>query len=97
MKPVLLALALVAAACGGKSNPAPTPTPTPTPVACVAGGCSGHLCIAEDSPSGITTCEFRDEYACYQGATCARQPDGACGWSPTPELEACLANPPPPQ
>jgi hypothetical protein len=39
----------------------------------------------------ISTCEWRDEYACYQTATCERQPDGQCGWTSTPELDACLA------
>jgi hypothetical protein len=37
-----------------------------------------------------TTCEFRPEYACYQRATCERQPDGTCGFTPTPELTKCL-------
>lgn len=96
MKPLLFAFAILAAACGGKSNP-PAPTPMPEQPACVAGGCSNHMCIEEGGPGVITTCEFRDEYACYQGATCARQADGQCGWTQTPELQACLANPPPPQ
>jgi hypothetical protein len=43
----------------------------------------------------MTTCEFRAEYACYREATCERQPDGACGWTPTDTLTACLASPPP--
>jgi hypothetical protein len=43
----------------------------------------------------VTTCEFRPEYACYRDATCERQADGTCGWTETPELTACLANPPP--
>lgn len=91
----LFALSFVlAAACGGKSK-SPTPEPPPPTAACVAGGCSHQLCVEEGGPGGITTCEFRAEYACYQSATCARQPDGACGWNPTPELDACLANPPP--
>lgn len=92
----LFAFALVvAAACGGKSNPpAPGPGTGAPQAACVAGGCSSHMCIEEGSPGGISTCEYRDEYACYQSATCERQPDGQCGWTPTPELEACIANPP---
>lgn len=60
---------------------------------CYVGGCSSQVC--SDDPDVVTTCEWLPEYACYQDATCARQPDGACGWTPTPELLACLADPPP--
>jgi hypothetical protein len=35
-------------------------------------------------------------YACYRDAACERQPDGACGWTPTAELGACLASHQPP-
>ncbi len=58
--------------------------------ACVKTGCSGHVCADHDV---ITTCEFRPEYACYQEATCERQPNGRCGFTQTPSLTACLANP----
>ena len=63
--------------------------------ACFIGGCSSQLCSDRDDL--ISTCEWRDEYACYKTATCERQADGACGWTQTPELAACLANPPPAQ
>lgn len=56
--------------------------------ACYAGGCSGQLCT--DQPDAASTCEWREEYACYKGASCERQSDGQCGWTKTPELEACL-------
>lgn len=56
---------------------------------CYVGGCSAQIC--SDQPGVISTCEWRDEYACYQTATCERQPDGQCGWTPTTELDACLA------
>jgi hypothetical protein len=55
---------------------------------CFVGGCSGQIC--SDQEGVISTCEFRPEYACYADATCERQVDGECGWTPTPELEACL-------
>jgi eight-cysteine-cluster-containing protein len=60
---------------------------------CRATGCSGQICADEDM---FSTCEYRPEYACYQSATCERQTDGQCGWTPTPALQACLANPPQP-
>ncbi len=55
---------------------------------CRHGGCSHQICT--DASSAITTCQWKPEYACYEAATCARQPDGACGFTQTPELTACL-------
>ena len=57
--------------------------------ACAPQGCSGELC---EDHTVFSTCDFRPEYACYATATCERQPDGACGWTPSPELDACLGN-----
>ncbi len=56
---------------------------------CHPGGCSGQICT--DQPDIVTTCEWREEYACYQSATCERQPSGECGWTETDELRQCLA------
>lgn len=73
-------------------------TPEPDPGDATAGGgeckptgCSATVCSDEEV---MTTCEFKPEYACYKTATCARQADGACGWTKSAELDACLANPP---
>jgi eight-cysteine-cluster-containing protein len=93
-----LALALVVAtACGSpSSSPTTPPNPPPPPAGgqCIRTGCSGTVC-AEPGDEVMTTCEWRPEYACYQDARCERQADGACGWTQTPELAACLASPPP--
>ncbi len=56
---------------------------------CFVGGCSSQIC--SENEGVISTCEFRPEYACYQTATCERQAGGECGWTETPELDACLA------
>jgi hypothetical protein len=88
-------LTVTLAACGGSPKPAPAPAPGPTPepaAACFKGGCGGQTC--SDQEGVITTCEFRPEHACYASATCERQADGACGWTQTAELTACLADPP---
>ena len=66
--------------------------PPPAGGECKATGCSGTVCSDQDV---VTTCEFKAEYACYRDATCTRQADGQCGWTQTPELDACLKNPPP--
>ena len=86
---------------GGTSpkNPAPAPAPgTPTqPVSggCVVGGCSSQLCTDASQGPAVSDCLYKAEYACYKNAKCERQPDGQCGWTPTPALTACLAAPPP--
>jgi len=68
--------------------PTPPISPTPIPVAqCRATGCSSQVCADQDV---ITTCEFRPEFACYRTARCERQAGGQCGWTMTPELQACL-------
>jgi len=104
-KIVVIAIALVIiisiAVIIGVSTPAPVlapipiPAPTPTPALpgppiaqCRATGCSGQVCADRDV---ITTCEFRPEFVCYRTARCERQADGQCGWTMTPELQACLA------
>ena len=55
---------------------------------CYISGCSGQVC--SDQKNIITTCEYKEEYACYKAATCERQADGQCGWTETIELKACL-------
>ena len=65
---------------------------------CAVAGCSGQLCISAEEAAqggGVSTCEFRAEYACYREANCRPQSDGKCGWDQTPELKQCLQNPPP--
>lgn len=68
--------------------------PTSNLKSCVVGGCSGQIC-SDVSEGGMgSTCEWRDEYACYKKAKCERQLSGQCGWTETPELKSCLSNPP---
>lgn len=69
--------------------PFPLPLPVKNNGACYVGGCSSQLCT--DDPDMASTCEYREEYACYQTATCKRQSSGECGWTPTSELRACLS------
>lgn len=59
--------------------------------ACIVTGCSSQVCSNEEV---ITTCEWKDAYACYQTAVCERQSDGACGWTSTEELTTCLETSP---
>jgi hypothetical protein len=77
-------------------TPAPG-TPYLTSNGCAVSGCSGQLCISEEEAAaggGVSTCEFRSEYACYKEASCEPQADGKCGWTQSAALTQCLANPP---
>jgi hypothetical protein len=84
----LLAGLWMSAALAGCMSDAPTSARTDG--SCFIGGCSAELC--SDHPDMVSPCIWRDAYVCFQDATCARQPGGACGWTPTQELTACLAS-----
>jgi hypothetical protein len=59
---------------------------------CMVGGCSGQLCV-EQGDLGVTTCEWRAAYGCYQiHGVCTRQKNGTCGWNKTKKLQRCLNN-----
>jgi hypothetical protein len=73
---------------GGNNVPAPDDSTLPV-ANCYVGGCSGQIC--SDQEGMVSTCEFRQEYACYQTAKCERQSSGQCGWTITPELSMCLS------
>jgi hypothetical protein len=62
-------------------------TPPPGSKPCFKTGCSSQICSDENV---MTTCEYREEYACYQKAICERQQSGKCGFTMTPELRSCL-------
>lgn len=64
-----------------------TSTP-PVAKACIVTGCSSQLCAEEKV---ISTCEYREEYACYKTAACERQASGKCGWTETAALRTCLS------
>ncbi|KYF88003.1 hypothetical protein BE20_00240 [Sorangium cellulosum] len=55
------------------------------PGRCVVTGCSGQVCADQDV---LTTCEWREEYACSTASASATRPASA----DTPELDACLAS-----
>lgn len=59
---------------------------------CKIGGCSGQICQNETDEGAITTCEYKEEYACYKTAKCEVQANGKCGWTQTVELTSCLSS-----
>jgi hypothetical protein len=54
---------------------------------CLISGCNNEICAEEEM---MSPCIFKEEFACYRQATCERQADGACGWTPTEALTSCL-------
>ncbi|MEN9810173.1 MAG: hypothetical protein RLZZ488_1740 [Pseudomonadota bacterium] len=94
-------VAISACACKGPQqtqSPAVEPSSTQsaadakqafTGAGCARTGCSGHLC-APEGQSVVSTCMWREEYACYKTARCEKQSDGNCGWTPSAELTSCL-------
>lgn len=56
---------------------------------CIISGCAAEVCSEQDV---VTPCLWREAFVCFRDARCERQPDGACGWTQTSELKACLAS-----
>jgi len=74
--------------------PMPNEAPVTTNVGpdCAVGGCSNQICGEAGEVEDIaTTCEYREEYACYQAARCEKQSSGSCGWTETDEYKQCVA------
>ncbi len=58
---------------------------------CVTGGCSGQICGKKGSVENIiTTCEFKEEYACLKETQCACIAN-KCVWEQTKEYKDCMA------
>lgn len=82
------------------SSPSPTsfflPSPTvitqPKLEICVSAGCSGELCVDKSQADIMSTCEYKEDYACLKYSRCERQSDGQCDWTQTPEYSQCLSN-----
>lgn len=57
---------------------------------CGVAGCSGQICATkEKAPDIITTCEWKESYACYQLTSCSCI-NGLCKWAETDEFISCL-------
>jgi len=71
----------------GSTGSSTTTTTLPGPH-CVIDGCNGELCAAE--PTG-SLCWWFPAFICFRSADCAIQADGACGWTASDTLLACIA------
>jgi len=72
----------------GSSEPKPLPE-CQTDKDCIKGGCSGTICQSKDVPPIITTCEWKEEYTCYQESNCICM-NNKCEWDDQPTLESCI-------
>ena len=97
----LLTISLFLAACEVEDTPPdyqvpptedeipPTEAECKTDNDCVTGGCSGTLCQSKDAEPLMTTCEWREEYACYKQTSCSCINE-KCQWKETQEFKTCL-------
>jgi len=46
---------------------------------CMKSGCSGTICQAKSADPVMTTCEWREEYTCFQEANCGCV-NNKCEW-----------------
>lgn len=68
-----------------------TPGECKVQAGCQVGGCGGELCTDAGAEPAVSICVVRPTDHCYQEhGVCERQ-DAGCGWTMSPELEACLA------
>jgi len=58
---------------------------------CIVGGCSGQIC--SDQEGLVTTCEWREEYACPGAGAARGQAAGGGGWRLAAVLQACPGTP----
>lgn len=58
---------------------------------CQIGGCGGEICNDAGSEPAVSICVVRPTDHCYQELGVCEHQDAGCGWTMSPELEACLA------
>lgn len=99
-----IALSLAFVACtkaetpagSGSAPPAAEAVPAKRAPTCVVAGCSKELCLSEEKARDLmSTCEWKEEYRCFQMMTCEAQANGECGFTPNEKSEACLKELPP--
>ena len=56
---------------------------------CITGGCSGTICQSKSAKPIMTTCEYKEEYACYRQIECACI-NNKCEWDKTSAFDKCV-------
>lgn len=57
---------------------------------CVLAGCSNQLCVSSNTQNIVTTCEWKEEYKCYQEAKCELQKNRECGFTKDEKFRQCM-------
>lgn len=67
------------------------PLQAPPSATCVLTGCHNELCVDADFAPLESDCSVAPRYAtCLQSITCTRLANGQCGFTLTPQVNACL-------
>lgn len=85
---ILLVLTTVLSGCG-TDNQQIGRSECQTDSDCVRGGCSGTICHATSQESMATTCEWKEEYGCFQKVNCGCV-EGKCNWDDNNALTECI-------
>lgn len=95
---LLLFLTVLVAACWNQTdNAIPSEGSTAeyectTDSDCSVGGCSGEICsIAGETEGTITTCEFKEEYVCFDLTSCGCV-QNKCAWRENTDYLECIGN-----
>ncbi|MBI5037771.1 MAG: eight-cysteine-cluster domain-containing protein [Candidatus Kerfeldbacteria bacterium] len=60
---------------------------------CIVGGCSGTVCAARSEADNlVTTCEYRNEYACFAKDNCLCI-QNRCNWQGSQQFRNCVLAP----
>ena len=92
MKKLILMVIFLISCAPIEEKPAEKPNTAEcaTDADCATGGCSGQICGAEEKVKGlITTCEWREEYACLKLASCSCI-NNTCQWEEHNAYRNCL-------
>ncbi len=80
-----------------QSTPTPEISATPTigiinkaGEGCKISGCNGEICLNTSDELAVSTCIYKEYFACYKSAKCEKQSSGNCDWTETKTLKECI-------
>jgi hypothetical protein len=56
---------------------------------CETSGCNGEIC-SEKGQRRVSPCVILPQHECLKKSKCEPQESGKCGWTKTPEYDACM-------
>ena len=96
-KLILIIFLLIASVFLAACEVEDTPTDVESPIEmecqtdndCIKEGCSGTMCQTKNTEQVMTTCEWKEEYACYKQIACGCI-NNKCAWDKTEEFDTCI-------